>query len=263
MQPQDYPILEFDPNRSALIEPTRITQPVDTPDACVLAIMPHALAKLATTEQVEVVHEIGTGLGKLPVYRWFSPVGEVTLCNPGVGSAFAALRLENLIALGCRWFIVCGSCGVLDPGLAHGHLILPTSAVRDEGASYHYLPPSREVEVDPQALACLERVVRAEGYDPLLAKTWTTDALYRETPARVAARRAEGCLTVEMEAAALFAVAQFRQVALAQILWAADDVSGDEWDPRGFGRAHAERHSLLELASMAALALQRELGDAS
>ena len=66
--------------------------------------------------------------------------------------------------------------------------------------------------------------------------TWTTDGLFRETPAKVAARRAEGCLTVEMEAAALFAVAQYRGITIGQLLYAADDLSGDEWDHRGLGQ---------------------------
>ena len=64
-------------------------------------------------------------------------------------------------------------------------------------------------------------------------KTWTTDALYRETRGKVERRVAEGCLTVEMEAAAFFAVAAFRGVTFGQLLYAGDDLSGDAWDQRG------------------------------
>lgn len=110
--------------------------------------------------------------------------------------------------------------------------LIPTSAVRDEGTSYHYLPPSREVSARTRAVAALQDTLTAHNIPFVLGKTWTTDAIYRETPARIARRRDEGCIAVEMEAAAFFAVAQFRGVELAQILYAGDDVSGDTWDTR-------------------------------
>ena len=82
-------------------------------------------------------------------------------------------------------------------------------------------------------------------------KTWTTDAFYRETQAKVALRRKERCLTVEMEAAAFFAVAKFRRVAFAQMLYAGDDVSGLEWDPRRWDKRASVRERLFWLAAEA------------
>ena len=143
--------------------------------------------------------------------------------HPGVGAPLAAGMLEEIIALGCRDFIACGGAGVLRSEIAVGHVVIPTSAVRDEGTSYHYLPPSREVAPHPAAVAAIESVLRAHGVAYVTGKTWTTDAIFRETPAKVARRRDEGCLTVEMEAAAFFAVAQFRRVRLAQMLYGGDD----------------------------------------
>jgi len=69
-------------------------------------------------------------------------------------------------------------------------------------------------------------------------KTWTTDGVYRETRARTARRRDEGCLTVEMEAAALLAVARFRRVPLAYLLYAGDSLAGERWDHRNWQRHH-------------------------
>ena len=86
-------------------------------------------------------------------------------------------------------------------------------------------------------------------------KTWTTDAPYRETPVKIAARRAEGSLTVEMEAASLFAVAQYRQVVLGQILYGGDDLSGEAWDRRGWQSHKAVRENLFWLAADACLEL--------
>ena len=86
-------------------------------------------------------------------------------------------------------------------------------------------------------------------------KTWTTDAFYRETRGRIARRKEEGCLTVEMEAAALFAVAQFRGVAIGQILYGGDDISGIEWDAREHGQTISAREKIFWLAVEACLKL--------
>ena len=86
-------------------------------------------------------------------------------------------------------------------------------------------------------------------------KTWTTDAPYRETQSTIDSRRVEGCLTVEMEAASLIAVAQFREVLLGQVLYAGDDLSGDEWDRRGWQSRKEIRESLFWLAADACLKL--------
>ena len=88
----------------------------------------------------------------------------------------------------------------------------------------------------------------------IVAKTWTTDAILRETRARMLARKREGCLTVEMEAAAFFAVAQFRRVQFGQILYGGDDLAGDDWDPRNWNR-HQIRERLFTLAAEACLSM--------
>jgi purine-nucleoside phosphorylase len=88
-----------------------------------------------------------------------------------------------------------------------------------------------------------------------VGKTWTTDAPYRETPNKIATRKNEGCLTVEMEAASLIAVAQFRGVLLGQVLYGGDDLSGNEWDNRGWQSRRQVRENLFWLAAEACLKL--------
>jgi uridine phosphorylase len=144
--------------------------------------------------------------------------------------------MEFLIAYGGRSFVGCGGCGVLDPAIAAGHVLVPTCAVRDEGTSYHYLPPSREVSLSPPSVATIRNVLVRREIPHIECKTWTTDAFFRETKTKVARRRGEGCLAVEMECAALAAVAQFRGVQFAQILYSGDSL-GDETD----GYAYDER----------------------
>ncbi len=107
----------------------------------------------------------------------------------------------------------------------------------------------------PAGVATIERTLQAHKAPYILGKTWTTDAFFRETPAKVQMRQAEGCLAVEMEAAAFFAVAQFRGVTCAQMLYGGDDVSGIEWDHRDWFARTSVREQLFWLAAEACLTL--------
>ena len=177
------------------------------------------------------------------------------MVHPGVGAPLAAGFLEELIARGVTRVIACGGAGVLVPEIALGHVIVPTAAIRDEGTSYHYLAPSREVQPSPEAVAAIVATLERHGVPHVTGKTWTTDALYRETREKAARRVAEGCLTVEMEAAAFFAVARFRGIAFGQLLYAGDDLSGDVWNSRGWDGHETGRQLLFRLAAEAVLAL--------
>jgi uridine phosphorylase len=201
------------------------------------------------------IYALRSEVGRHPIYVHQVQGHRVALFHPGVGAPLAAGLLEEVIALGCRNFIACGGAGVLNRELAMGHLVVPTAAVRDEGTSYHYLAPSREVAASPSAVAAIEQTLQRRKIDYIVGKTWTTDAIYRETRTRMALRRGEGCITVEMEAAALFAVAQFRDVHLGQILYCGDNLDGDEWDGREWTRNWGVREILAELAAEACLAL--------
>ncbi len=150
----------------------------------------------------------------------------------------------------------CGGAGVFRTGeIAAGHLVVPTSAVRDEGTSYHYLPPGREATPSAAGVAAIEATLGRRHVPYVLAKTWTTDGIYRETRGKMALRRAEGCVTVEMEAAALFAVAQFRGAHLAQVLYGGDNLDADEWDSRDWQSRSDVRKMLVQLAAEASLAI--------
>ncbi|WIV11065.1 nucleoside phosphorylase [Proteiniborus sp. MB09-C3] len=136
-----------------------------------------------------------------------------------------------------------------------GHLIVPYSAVRDEGLSYHCLKPSREVESSKSALECITKYLKVNEIPFIEAKTWTTDAFHRETDAKIALRVSEGCVTVEMEAATFFAVAKFRSVVLEQILYGGDDLGGIEWGSRNWNRLEDIRTNLVDLSMAICLEL--------
>jgi uridine phosphorylase len=250
-----YPILEFDPAPEAMIEPKKENEPRDVPEHCVICFFREVLQKVAEEHKAFVAVENHWEDGSHPLYEISHQGQRLAFFHPGVGGAISASLLEEMIATGCRKFIVCGGCGVLKKGVEVGHLIVVSSAVRDEGVSYHYLPPGREVQANPAGMAALVTVLERDKIPYRLGKTWTTDAPYRETHTKVASRRAEGCVTVEMEAASLMAVAQFRGVVLGQVLYAGDDLSGNEWDDRGWVTRKDIREKLFWLAADACLKL--------
>ena len=167
----------------------------------------------------------------------------------------AAVALERVLAAGIETVVACGSAGAVIPDLALGHVVIVDSAIRDEGTSYHYLPPSREISARAKVVEILRNVAHDSGAPHTVGKTWTTDGFFRETPGRIKRRRNEGCIVVEAEAAALLAVGQFRDVPIGQYLFAGDDVSGPVWDDRGWHTAHDVHRTLFDLAARSALHL--------
>jgi uridine phosphorylase len=249
----DYPILEFDDAPEAMLEPTRLIKATDIPEHAVACFFQDVISKLAQHHGAHVVKHLRSEIGTHPVYELAVDGQRLAVFHPGVGAPLCAAMLEEIIALGCRKFIACGGAGVLTPDIALGHVLVPTSAVRDEGTSYHYLPPNREVSAGPTAVAAIEDTLIAHGVEYLLTKTWTTDAIYRETLEKIRRRKKEGCVTVEMEAAAFFAVAQFRGVSFGQILYGGDDLSGAQWDSRHWNSHTSIREKLFWLAAEACL----------
>ena len=251
----DYPILEFDPSHKAIIEPGRIVEAMDVPEHCVLCFFHDVVEQIRGRPEARLLSERRWECGAWPLVEIAVGGRRLAVFHSPVGAPLAVGMFEELIALGCRKFIACGGAGVLDREVAVGHILVPSVAVRDEGTSYHYLAPSREVAASPQAVAAIEQTLRKHGVDYLVVKTWTTDAPYRETPGMVKRRRAQGCLSVEMEAAAFFAAAQFRGVPFGQILYAGDDVSGTDWDTRDWWSRGSVREKVFGLAAEACLML--------
>lgn len=127
-----------------------------------------------------------------------------------VGASFAVLVAEELFASGCELLISVTSSGRINPAHSPPYFILIDRALRDEGTSYHYLPPSEWSEAPPELITRLSEVFADVGAPVLQGATWTTDAPFRETGQAIAAMMERGILAVEMEAAALYAFARAR-----------------------------------------------------
>jgi len=232
---KEFPILEFDEDRNALIRPSNTVQPVNgIPERCVLSFFSEANNKIVTEYPNKIISNFLSEGINYPLYELEYKDGKIALIQAAVGSPLAAGQIDELSAMGCKKFIACGMCGVLRKDLAVGHLIIPTAAVRDEGASYHYIEPAREITANGRVVRIIENTLSEKKLPYIKAKTWTTDAFYRETPDKIALRKNEGCVTVEMEASAYMAVSQYNNAEFGQILCSGDNLDGVEWDKRDY-----------------------------
>src|SRR5262245_30208183 len=128
-----------------------------------------------------------------------------------IGGPYSVLIAEQLHAAGAKLIVGLTSAGRVSPDLPLPCLVVATSAIRDEGTSYHYLPPGREVACKTPMVPLLERELVATGWAVRSGKVWTTDAPYRETKTQLDKWALEGALAVEMQAASLFAFGIARQ----------------------------------------------------
>lgn len=205
-------------------------------DVCVITfsykVMEWALAHM----ECEKIAVIGSVNGGRPIYlaKWNGE--RIAFYMTRVSSAAAAVCLEEARCLtGCTKYVICGSCGSLDKALTDGKLIVPTHAYRDEGLSYHYLPAEDYVDI-----RCWEQVAEFMEKNRIpyaVGRTWTTDAIYRETPGNAGKRREEGCISVEMELAGLQAVCDYHDLSLFAFLYSSDCLGEEEWHNEILGKA--------------------------
>lgn len=144
-----------------------------------------------------------------------------------IGGPYTVLVAEQLAAAGTRLIVGLTSAGRVSPELPLPCLLIVTSAIRDEGTSYHYLPAGSEVACPTPVATHLERELRETGWEVRAGKVWTTDAPYRETEAQLQRWAKDGVLAVEMQAASLFAFGEARGAAVACVAMVSNAVDHD------------------------------------
>ncbi|MFN7710242.1 MAG: nucleoside phosphorylase [Holosporales bacterium] len=225
--------------------------PVDPPPRAVILcyqkkLMSHLLA-----------HHVGkSGYGFLNELHFLKPPFEHIAVHPVRFTPDAAARTEVLIALGVKHFITIGTAGALHPDLSLGDIVVCTKALRDEGISHHYLPPEDFAYPCPQMTDKLEQALQLHGVPHVKGPTWTLEAIFRETAEEVKTYRDLGILTVEMEAAALFAVARYRQVSMGGMFTISDSLADFNWRPQF---DHVEVRSGLETLYLGAVTALRDI----
>jgi purine-nucleoside phosphorylase len=241
----------FDDATPEILRPNQIAPPIDGfPDVAVATFRGGNIHLAAQSYPCEEIGSFEAG-ETIPIHALSYRGVRVALYRTLIGGSGAAAMLEEVISKGARKIVFFGSCGALDASMTAGRVIVPTSAYRDEGVSYHYAPPDNDY-IEIATAQRLSDILTELHVPHVRGKTWTTDALYRETRRNTDRRIADGCVAVEQECACVMAVGQYRGVSVYQFLYCADSIASGEWDARLFGTMGGGDHDVnmryLELA---------------
>jgi uridine phosphorylase len=151
------------------------------------------------------------------------------LTSFGGGSPMVMELAEELAAMGTEKMILMTWGGTLQTDLKPGDIVVCNRAIRDEGASHHYLPAAKYIDANLALVNELVNAIRARGAQCIVGTTWTTDAPYRETREEVMQYQIEGAKTVEMESAGLFTVGKVRAVQTASVVIGMDSLASLRW----------------------------------
>ena len=242
---------EFDEIIESTFDPYEVESVIDGFPKIGITCFSQKLADSFLEKQdYEKIAELSNGNGHFPVYKIKYDGKEVAFFVSRVGASACTVAYEEIMAMGLEKLVMCGTCGVLDKSIDDLAIIIPNSAVRDEGTSYHYMKSSREIKVNEKYIDEFKEILDEHNYSYIEGKVWTTDAPYRETRSKVLKRKEEGCVCVDMECSAMFSVAKFRGKELFQFFYAADNLDSAKWDTRSLGNEDklSEKEKILLLA---------------
>lgn len=239
-----YPILEFDDNQVAKLNPTSDVDRSFETDRLIITFFPEVMKKLVAEGQITLERTIA-GENPVLVYRFLDKDILITLGQVGCPACAGNLDLFN--AMGITKVMFCGGGGVLDKNIEVGQLLVVDGAIRDEGFSYHYIEPSRYIFTNPKTTEKITQYLEENSISYMRGLTWTTDAIFRETADKIAQRKKEGAKIVEMEQAGCIAVSQFRGFEYGALIYGGDDVSQDEWSNRSWRSREGIRYDLVML----------------
>lgn len=185
------------------------------------------------------------GENPVQIYQFIDSDTLITLGFVGCPACAGNLDLFN--AMGITKVMFCGGGGVLVKNIEVGQILVVDGAIRDEGFSYHYIEPSRYIHTNPKVVESIIHFLEENSISYIRGLTWTTDAIFRETSDRIAQRKEEGAMIVEMEQAGCIAVAQFRGFDYGALIYGGDDVSQDEWSARSWRSREGIRYDLVAL----------------
>lgn len=241
----DFPVLEFDDNPTAKLNPVNFAHEKFGTDKMVITFFSEVVERLLKDGQITEERLI-PGENPLMVYH-FTQQPDVLLTLGQIGCPACGGNLDLFNAMGITKVMFCGGGGVLDRDIEVGRILVVEGAIRDEGFSYQYVAPSRVIYTNPEITDKIRRFLDGNDIPYLCGLTWTTDAIFRETAERIAGRKEEGAKIVEMEQAGCIAVAQFRDFAYGALIYGGDDLSGEEWSDRGWRSRKGIRYDLVML----------------
>lgn len=244
----------FDNNSKAIINPP-VNENAIPVDACILTFSHEIEAFFLANYDCTEIGEFYFATGRTPIYGFNYQGYKFAFYKTYVGAPPCVRSIEkSLSQIKTSKYVVFGGAGCLNKEIVRGKVMVPTEAYRDEGTSYHYAPASDYIKV--KNADTVAKFMEENGLPFIKGKTWTTDSFYRETVNNFEKRKADGCISVEMECAALQAMCDFRDLNLYVFFTSGDLLDSPKWDMRLYedkkkGTQHDAVHFkiALELAS--------------
>jgi len=212
-------LFEFDNDKVSTRMPDKLD--VNLPKVAVMCFFKEVVREYSKLDEVRKVMAIYHDVIDWNYYEINRNNHKVIFTQAPMGAPLCVNIMEDLYANGVELIIACGGCGVLDE-IEEGEILLPISAIRDEGTSFHYMKPSKEIKLDLDLIRKVEDILKELEVRYETCKTWTTDASKRETPEKIELRKKQKCKTVEMECSALAACASFRNKQFVELLYSGD-----------------------------------------
>ncbi len=235
--------IKFDNEKNAVINPkdvwrTEIGDIENYPKVAISCFSITTFERLVEELNAEVLDNVvmGGANGNWNAYKANYNGMEVLLFMSAVGAPSCVAILEYLTVLGIEKFIIFGTCGSLDRNINDLSIIIPNSAVREEGVSYHYKEDTDEIAANPKYIEDFVEILEEKNVDYTIGKVWTTDAFFRETPQKVKLMQDKGCIAVDMECSAVAAFAEFRGVDVFHFFYTADNLDAKKWDKRSISK---------------------------
>lgn len=224
---------EFDSNLKAIINPSDIVDyDPSFPETVVTCFAQTTFLRILNELPHKEIAKVSVSNLIIPIYQIIFEGKPLGFFNSYVGAPVCVSVLEDLIAMGMKNVLVFGTCGVLDSTIEETSIIIPTSALRDEGTSYHYVPASEEIPVNCNYNHVFKKFLDIKKIPYQLGKVWTTDGIYRETVDKMLDRKSRGAICVDMECSAVAALAVFRKINHFHFFYAADKLEENNWSAR-------------------------------
>ena len=220
----------FDDRSQAKINPSDGEGAVKV-DACIITFSWMIEKYVLETFDCKQIGESRSVTGNTPIWQFDHAGKSFAFFKSYVGAPACVATIEDTRAIFFTdKYILFGGSGCLNKDIARGRVMVPTAAYRDEGTSYHYAPASDYIDIPGSCV--VEAFMKENGLPYAMGKTWTTDAIFRETENNFEARKADGCLSVEMECAGVQAMCQFRGLKLYVFFTSGDLLDAPKWTQR-------------------------------
>ena len=218
-------------NRTEEIIKVRRNENAKKVDACILTFSHEILQYVLEQYECTKIGDLYSSNGANPVYGFACGEKEFAVYMSYVGAPGCVADMEDTLSLiNTDKYVVFGGSGCLNKEIARGKVMVPTAAYRDEGTSYHYAPASDYIPVKNSNTVA--EFMEQAGLPYIQGRTWTTDAVHRETRGNFEKRKSEGCISVEMECAAVQAMCDYRGLNAYFFFTSGDLLDAPEWDAR-------------------------------